>query len=58
MELKTAVDGRGYFLERGGIPLHGSVQEDPPTFELRNRLFRDAMAPRILERLTREFGME
>ena len=54
----TSVNGKGYFLERSGIPLFGSIQEeDDSLFRTKTDFFGDEMLPKIINRLKSEYRL-
>ena len=56
-ELRVDIGGIGLFIERGGVPLSGSIVEDDRSLhELRNDLFAREMYPKIIARLRSEYG--
>ena len=57
-ELRTDIGGIGHYIERGGVPLFGNIEEDDRSLnELRNDLFAKKMYPKIIARLVSEYGI-
>lgn len=58
-ELRKPVDGMGYFIERGDVPLQGYDSEDNPEIaERKDRIYLEKMQPRFIERLRKEYAPE
>lgn len=58
-DLRTPVDGMGYFIERGDVPLQGyNTEDDPDIAKIRDRIYLENMHPRFIERLEKEYEVK